>query len=74
MFAQLNRGAVQAWDRTRGPVVRVGRSGVGARYRAGVIARAAANGRPPIATGAGRFFFTIEDRRSNIWIVDITEP
>ena len=23
--------------------------------------------------GAGRFFFTIEDRRSNIWIADVSD-
>jgi hypothetical protein len=25
------------------------------------------------AVGAGRFFFTIDDRRSNIWIAEVTE-
>jgi Tol biopolymer transport system component len=25
------------------------------------------------AAGAGRFFFTIEDRRSNIWVADVTD-
>jgi serine/threonine protein kinase/Tol biopolymer transport system component len=28
--------------------------------------------RPEFAAGAGRFYFTIEERRSNIWLADIT--
>ena len=27
--------------------------------------------RPDFAVGAGRFFFTMEDQRSNIWIADV---
>jgi hypothetical protein len=27
--------------------------------------------RPDFATGAGRFFFTIEDRQSDIWVAEV---
>ena len=30
--------------------------------------------RPEFAVGNGRFFFTIEDRRSNIWVADAKSP
>jgi hypothetical protein len=31
------------------------------------------SGRPDFTVGDGRFFFTIDERRSNVWLADVTE-